>query len=118
MSASEVTAYIKAQDPTKAKTLEAMRSLLLEVEPKLEQTIAWKSAMFKYNDKFVVGLCAHKAHLSFSLPSSELLSTFTEDLAGFVVSKNSFQFADDQILPKKLVSKLVKARLKEIRENT
>ena len=116
MSASEVTAYIKAQDPTKAKTLEAMRVLLLEVEPNLEQTIAWKSAMFKYNNKFVVGLCAHKAHLSFSLPSSELLSTFTEDLEGFVVSKNSFQFADDQILPKKLVTKLVKARLKEIRE--
>jgi len=116
MSASEVTAYIKAQDPTKAKTLEAMRTLLLEVEPKLEQTIAWKSAMFKYNDKFVVGLCAHKGHLSFSLPSSELLGTFSEDLEGFVLSKNSFQFAVDQVLPKKLVSKLVKARLKEIRE--
>jgi len=116
MSASEVTAYIKAQDPTKAKTLEAMRALLLEVEPKLEQTIAWKSAMFKYNDKFVVGLCAHKGHLSFSLPSSELLGTFSEDLKDFVLSKNSFQFAADQVLSKKLVSKLVKARLKEIRE--
>jgi len=116
MSASEVTAYIKAQDPTKAKTLEAMRARLLEVEPKLEQTIAWKSAMFKYNDKFVVGLCAHKGHLSFSLPSSELLETFTEDLKDFVLSKNSFQFAVDQVLPKKLVSKLVKARLKEIRD--
>jgi uncharacterized protein YdhG (YjbR/CyaY superfamily) len=93
-----------------------MRALLLEVEPQLEQTIAWKSAMFKYNDKFVVGLCAHKGHLSFSLPSSELLGTFSEDLESFVVSKNSFQFAVDQVLPKKLVSKLVKARLKEIRE--
>ena len=116
MSASEVTAYIKAQDPTKARTLEAMRALLLEVEPKLEQTIAWKSAMFKYNDKFAVGLCAHKGHLSFSLPSSELLGTFSEDLQDFVLSKNSFQFGVDQVLPKKLVSKLVKARLKEIRE--
>ena len=115
MSASEVTAYIKAQDPTKAKTLEAMRKLLLEIEPKLEQTVAWKSAMFKFNDKFVVGLCAHKAHMSFSLPSSELLGTFTGDLEGFVVSKNSFQFAVDEVLPKRLVSKLVKARLAEIK---
>ena len=117
MSASEVSAYIKAQDPTKAKTLEAMRKLLLEIEPKLDQTVAWKSAMFKYQDKFVVGLCAHKAHMSFSLPSSELLGTFTEDLKDFVVSKNSFQFGVDQVLPKKLVSKLVKARLAEIRES-
>ena len=116
MSASEVTAYIKAQDQTKAKTLEAMRKLLLEIEPHLEQTVAWKSAMFKYQDKFVVGLCAHKAHMSFSLPSSELLGTFTTELKDFVVSKNSFQFAVDQVLPKTLVSKLVKARLKEIRE--
>jgi len=117
MPASEVTAYIEAQDPTKAKTLEAMRKLLLEIEPKLEQTVAWKSAMFKYQDKFVVGLCAHKAHMSFSLPSSELLGTFAEDLKDFVVSKNSFQFGVDQVLPKKLVSKLVKARLAEIRES-
>ena len=116
MSASEVTAYIKAQDPTKAKTLEAMRALLLEVEPNLAHTTAWKPAMFKYNTKSVVGLCPHTAHLPFSPPTSELLSTFTADLGGFVVSKNSFQFADDQILPKKLVAKLVKARLKEIRE--
>jgi uncharacterized protein YdhG (YjbR/CyaY superfamily) len=115
MSASEVTAYIKAQDPVKAKTLEAMRKILLEIEPKLEQTIAWKSAMFKFNDKFVVGLCAHKAHLSFSLPSSELLRTFSKDLKGFVLSKNSFQFESDQVLDKKLVSKLVKARLAEIK---
>jgi uncharacterized protein YdhG (YjbR/CyaY superfamily) len=116
MSANEVTAYIKVQDLTKAKTLEAMRKLLLEIEPNLEQTVAWKSAMFKYQDKFVVGLCAHKAHMSFSLPSSELLGTFTTELKDFVVSKNSFQFAVDQVLPKSLVSKLVKARLKEIRE--
>jgi len=115
MSASEVTAYIKAQDPVKAKTLESMRKMLLEIEPKLEQTIAWKSAMFKFNDKFVVGLCAHKAHLSFSLPSSELLGTFSKELQGFVVSKNSFQFGSDQVLDKKLVSKLVKARLAEIK---
>ena len=115
MSASEVTAYFKAQDPTKAKTLEAMRTILLEIEPGLEQTIAWKSAMFKYNDKFVVGLCAHKAHMSFSMPQSDLLLD-NPDLKDFVVSKGSFQFAVDQVLPKKLVSKLVKARLKEIRE--
>jgi uncharacterized protein YdhG (YjbR/CyaY superfamily) len=114
MSASEVTAYFKAQDSVKAKTLEAMRKLILEAEPKLEQTIAWKSAMFTYNGKNVVGLCAHKAHLSFSLPQSDLLLNHP-DLKDFVVSKGSFQFAVDQVLPKKLVSKLVKARIAELK---
>ena len=115
MSASEVTAYIKAQESPKKETLEAMRKMLLEIEPELEQVVAWKSAMFKYNNKFVVGLCAHKAHMSFGMPQTNLLVD-NPDLKDFVVSKGSFQFAVDQVLPKKLVSKLVKARIKEIRE--
>lgn len=115
MSASEVTAYFKAQSSPKKETLEAMRALLLEIEPKLEQVVAWRSAMFKFDGKYVVGLCAHKAHLSFSLPMSDLLID-NKDLKDYVLSKNSFQFGVDKVLPKALVAKLVKARLKEIRE--
>jgi uncharacterized protein YdhG (YjbR/CyaY superfamily) len=114
MAEAEVSEYINAQDEPKRSTLNAVRKIILEIEPRLEQAIMWKSAQFKFNDKVVVGLCAHKNHMSFSTPSAEVLAGLAPDLDGFVVSKNSFQFASDQILPKELVEKIVRARLSEL----
>lgn len=114
MSKEEVTAYIDAQAEPKRSTLLAMRDAILEIDPRLEQSFSWKSAMFKFNGKYVVGLCAHKAHMSFSPQSAEVMTALAEDLAGYVVSKSSFQFAMDEPLPRELVAKLVAGRMAEI----
>jgi len=114
MSAAEVTDYIEAQGEPKRSTLIAMRELILEIKPELDQAIMWKSAQFKFKNKVVVGMCAHKNHMSFSTPSAKVLAGLASDLEGFVVSKNSFQFASDQVLPEVLVKKIIEARLEEI----
>ena len=114
MSNEEVTAYIEAQAEPKRSTLIAMRDAILEIEPRLEQAFAWKSAMFKFNGKYVVGLCAHKAHMTYSPQSAEVMTALAEDLAGYVVSKSSFQFAMDEPLPRELVAKLIAGRMAEI----
>jgi uncharacterized protein YdhG (YjbR/CyaY superfamily) len=114
MSNEEVTAYIEAQAEPKRSTLIAMRDAILEIEPRLEQSFAWKSAMFKFNGKYVAGLCAHKAHMTFSPQSAEVMTALAEDLAGYVVSKSSFQFAMDETLPRELVAKLIAGRMAEI----
>lgn len=114
MSEQEVTAYIEAQDEPKRSSLLAMRQSILEIEPDIEQSFAWKSAMFKYKGKYVAGLCAHKAHISYSPQSADVMTALAEELAGFVVSKASFQVASDQPLSKELLTKLVKARIAEI----
>ena len=114
MSVAEVTAYIEALEEPKRETLLTVRDLILEVEPGLEQVIAWGSPAFKFDGKFVVGLCAFKKHLTFSPQSAEVMNAHTDDLAAFTVSKSSFQFAVDVPLPKSLVENLVKARLAEL----
>ena len=114
MSAQEVTDYIEAQDEPKRATLHAVRASILEVDPTLEQVIAWNSPQFKYKGKFLVGLCAFKNHLTFSPQSPAVMQAHATDLADFVTSKSSFQFAVDQPLPKELVAKLVRARIAEI----
>jgi uncharacterized protein YdhG (YjbR/CyaY superfamily) len=114
MSAAEVTAYIEAQAEPKRSTLLAVRKTILEIEPKFEQVIAWNSPQFKINGKYAVGLCAFKNHLTFSPQSAEVMAAFETELADFVTSKSSFQFAVDKPLPKALLTKLIKARLKEI----
>lgn len=114
MSADEVTAYIDAQQEPKRSTLLAVRAALLEIEPNLEQVIAWNTPQFKFNGKYAVGFAAFKNHLTFSPQSSAVLASLADDLTDFVVSKSSFQFAVDQPLTKELLQKLVKARLAEL----
>lgn len=114
MSEAEVTAYIHAQDEPKRSTLEATRKVILEIEPSLEQVIAWKSPQFKFNGKYAVGLCAFKNHLTFSPQSADVIAAHADDLADYVTSKSSFQFAVDKPLPKALLEKLIRGRLAEL----
>ena len=115
MSQSEVTAYINAQPEPKKSTLSAVRKAILEIEPELEQVIAWKAPVFKFNGKYVAGLCAFKTHLTYSPQSPEVMSSLAKELKVYVTSKSSFQFDVDKPLPKSLLTKLIKARLKEVR---
>jgi uncharacterized protein YdhG (YjbR/CyaY superfamily) len=114
MSVEDVTAYIEAQDEPKRSTLLAVRATLLEIEPSLEQVIAWNTPQFKFNGKYAVGLAAFKKHLTFSPQSPEVMTAHADDLAGYETSKSSFQFAIDAPLPKALLTKLLKARLAEL----
>jgi uncharacterized protein YdhG (YjbR/CyaY superfamily) len=115
MSEIDVTAYIESQPEPKKSTLLAMRDAILEIEPGLEQSFAYRSAMFTFNGKYVAGLCSHKAHLTYSPQSGEVMSSLAQELEGYVTSKNSFQFQVDKPLPHSLLRKLLKARLDEIK---
>ena len=115
MSEAEVTKYINAQAEPKRSTLLAVRKTILEIEPKFEQVIAWNSPQFKINGKYAVGLCAFKNHLTFSPQSAEVMAAHEKELSSYVTSKSSFQFDIDKPLPKALLTKLIKARLKELK---
>ncbi len=114
MSAEEVTAYIEAQPEPKRSTLLAVRATILEIEPGLEQVIAWKTPQFKFNGKYCVGFAAFKNHLTFSPQSAAVMEAHATQLADYEVSKSSFQFAVDKPLPKALLESLIKARLVEL----
>ncbi len=114
MSESEVTAYIEALEEPKRSTLLALRQTILEIEPSLEQVIAWNTPQFKFKGKYAIGFAAFKKHLTFSPQSAQVMADHENQLADYVASKSSFQFAVDQPLPKALVASLMKARLEEL----
>ena len=107
--------YINAQPEPKRTTLLEVRNRIREVEPRLEEVIAWNSPQFKFEGKYAVGLCAFKNHLTFSPQSPAVLEKHSADLSGFVVSKSSFQFPVDQPLSRELLEKLIRSRLNELR---
>lgn len=114
MPAETVDEYLAQLEEPKRSTLEQVRQLIHAAQPGLTETIGWGAPIFKLNGKNVAGLCAFKNHLVFSPQSAQVIEALAADLAGYKVSKSSFQFAIDAPLPADLVAKLLAARVVEV----
>lgn len=114
MATEEVDRYLEAQDEPKRGTLEALRTSILEVVPEAGQGISYGVPAFKVEGKTVAGFAAFKNHLSYLPHSGSVLAALADDLAGYETSKGSLRFAVDEPLPKQLVKKLVRTRMREL----
>jgi uncharacterized protein YdhG (YjbR/CyaY superfamily) len=114
VTAREIDQYLAALDEPKRSTLEAVRGSILEVVPDAEQCISYNMPAFKVQGKVVAGFAAFKHHLSYLPHSSAVLTALANDLAHYESSKGALRFAIDKPLPKRLVKKLISARMREL----
>lgn len=114
MPATSIDEYLAELDEPKRSTLAGLRAVLLELEPRLTETIGWGAPIFKLNGKNVAGICAFKNHLVYSPQSADVMTSHVDQLAGYVTSKSSFQFPIDQAPPRELIESLLAARIAEI----
>jgi uncharacterized protein YdhG (YjbR/CyaY superfamily) len=82
--------------------------------PEAEQGISYGMPAFKVEGKTVAGFAAFKHHLSYLPHSGSVLAALAGDVAGYETSKGSLRFAVDKPLPKQLVRKLVRMRMREV----
>ena len=118
MSNDDIDAYLAALDEPKRGTLEALRAAILEVVPDAEQGLAYRMPAFKLQGRTVAGFAAFGDHLSYLPHSGTVLSALGDEVAGYETSKGSLKFAIDKPLPKRLVKKLIAARLTELDQTT
>lgn len=111
---NEVDRYLAGLDKPERRTLEAVRRSILSVVPDAEQCISYGMPAFKVEGKTVAGFAAFKNHLSYLPHSGSVLATLADDVARYETSKGALQFAIDKPLPKQLVRKLVKTRMREL----
>lgn len=114
MAAKDIDKFLASVEEPKKSTLEEVRRRILEIVPAAEQTIKYNMPAFMYNGKCFACIAPFKNHLNYSPYSGNILNQFPDELASYVVSKGSMQFAIDKPLPKTLLKKLIKARLDEI----
>ena len=91
-----------------------MREMLVCVRsaaPKAQEGIKWGMPAFSYN-RILVMFGAFKNHIGF-FPTGSVTRVFTKDLAKFKTGKGSIQFPLNKPLPKLLVKKITKYRIKE-----
>ena len=113
MAMEEVDRYLEALEEPKRGTLEALRRSILEVVPEAEQGISYGMPAFKVEGKTVAGFAAFKHHLSYLPHSGSVLTSLADDVSNYETSKGSLRFPVDKPLPRQLVKKLVRTRMRE-----
>jgi uncharacterized protein YdhG (YjbR/CyaY superfamily) len=116
MSSKEVTAHLaKIPQPQKA-TLEALRKTILEIIPNAEEVISYGFPGYRIDGKIICGFDAFKNHCSFFPHSSLVIPELEKELVNYKTSKGALQFGIDKPLPKSLVRKLIKTRMRILAE--
>lgn len=112
MTKREVDAYISAQAEPERKLLKDMRSIILEIEPALKQSISYGIPAFKLDGDVVCGIAARKSGCSFYPFSGSVLPALKSDLVKYKQTKSALHF--DTPLPKTLVQKLMTQRMVQV----
>jgi uncharacterized protein YdhG (YjbR/CyaY superfamily) len=109
-----VDEYIKVAPKGAQKHLHEIRKILKQVSPKATEAIKWGYPVLE-EGRILFSFSAHKTHLNF-MPTRSTLEQFKDELADYKTGRDTIQFAYDKPLPKNLIVKLAKYRIKEVRE--
>ena len=108
---SQVDAYLARVPEPARTTLEKMRTMIRAAAPKdATEAISYGIPSFQYKGG-LVWYAAFKKHCSFFPMDHSLEEEFAEELKKYKTSKGTIQFPVDEPLPKKLVTRIVKARV-------
>src|SRR5262245_59994402 len=113
--AETIDDYI-AKAPAPAQPhLRAIRAILRKAAPKATEAIKWGNPVWE-EGRILFAIAAYKTHLNF-MPTPSVVKAFAKELAGYTTGSSSVQFPDDAPLPKALIAKLARRRVRELREN-
>lgn len=112
---STIDEYIAAQDDDRKAVLQQFRKIIQTAAPKAEEVISYGMPAFKQSSVLVY-FAAMKAHYGF-YPTSKPMEVFKDKLKAYKTSKGAIQFPLGKPLPEKLITEIVKFRLKEIAAN-
>ena len=108
---AEVEAYLARVPEPARTTLENLRAMIRAAAPKdATEAISYGIPSFHYKGA-LVWYAAFKKHCSFFPMDHSLEEEFAEDLKKHKTSKGTIQFPVDEPLSKKLVTRIVKARV-------
>ena len=116
MTSKEVDRHLaKLQEPQRS-TLQKLRELILEEIPEAEEVISYGFPGYKLNGKIICGFDAFKNHCSFFPHSSLVIPELEKELVNYKTSKGALQFGIDKPLPKTIVRKLIRTRIRLLKE--
>jgi uncharacterized protein YdhG (YjbR/CyaY superfamily)/TfoX/Sxy family transcriptional regulator of competence genes len=113
-SINPIDKYITTFPIAIQKLLEQLRQTILKTAPKAQEVISYKIPAYKYHGMLVY-FAGYENHIGF-YPTPSGIEKFKKELSEYKTAKGSIQFPIDKPLPLKLISKIVKFRVKENQE--
>jgi uncharacterized protein YdhG (YjbR/CyaY superfamily) len=113
VSKQQIDQYLGTLDEPKRATLAQLRDTIVAIVPDAEQCISYGMPAFKLRGKTIAGFAAFKSHLSYLPHSGSVIPQLAKETEGYTKTKGSLHFAVDKPLPKRLVKKLLDARMTE-----
>lgn len=106
-----VDEYIAMQPKNVQPVLEKIRQVIRKAAPKAEESISYQMPGYKQEGPLVY-FGAFKDHYSL-FPTSTPVKVFADQLKKYKSSKGTIQFSYDEPLPVKLITDIVKFKVKE-----
>lgn len=116
MSKAEITAHLKKFDMPQRDALQAVRAIIAEALPDADEVIKYGIPTFAINGKGVIGFDGYKNHNSIFPYSGSIGARLKNELANYEQTKGSIHFDKEKPMPKTLLKKIIKERLKQIAE--
>lgn len=116
MSKAEVTAHLKKFDLIQRRVLQEVRETIAAALPDATETIKYGIPTFVIDGKGVIGFDGYKAHNSIFPYSGSVATRLKGELEGYVTTKGSIHFDRENAMPKTLLRKIIRERLREIDE--
>lgn len=112
--AGDVDGYIVAFPTTVRQLLQQLRTTIKNAAPKATEVISYGMPGYKYHGMLVY-FAGYKNHIGFyAAPTGH--EAFKKELSVYKTGKGSVQFPIDKPLPLKLVTKIVKFRVRQNKE--
>lgn len=106
-----VDKYIASFPEPTGKLLKEMREIILKNAPEAEEYIGYQMPAYKLHGVLAY-FAGYKHHIGF-YPSTSGIENFKEELSVYKGAKGSVQFPLDKPLPVKLITRIIKFRVKE-----
>jgi len=111
-----VNAYLASLPHHVRAGLVKLRKAIAAALPGAELGISYGIPAFKLDGRPLVWFAAFKQHSSF-FPGAKAIRIHASDLKAYKTSKGTIQFPPDRPPPARLVARLVKARLAELKKS-
>ena len=104
--------YIAAFPKDVQEILEQVRATIKNAAPKAEETISYGIPTFKLNKVYLIYFAGFKKHIGI-YPAPTGIKAFKKEFSPYKTGKGSVQFPLDKPMPLKLITQIVKFRIKE-----
>ena len=110
-----VAGYIAAAPKEQRPALERLRKTIKAAAPKATEGLSYGIVGFKQGGKNVVYFGSWKTHIALYGAGGSVIDAHAVELRPYVQSKGTIQFPADRPIPYALVTRIVKARVTELK---